>query len=71
MKTEEDHLISPDSTAELRAAIDKAAKGIRDLEEARRAADETDRIREENRHRFGRQEIGVDIIREFRGPLPE
>jgi hypothetical protein len=39
--------------------------------EARQAAREADRIREQNRCRFGEQAIGASIIREFRGPLPE
>jgi len=30
-----------------------------------------DRIRERNRRLYGQEEIGVSIIREFRGPLPE
>lgn len=45
--------------------------GVRDFEEARRAAAEVDRLREENRRRFGDQPIGVAIIRAFRGPLPD
>lgn len=57
--------------SELRATAERAARGVRDPEEARQAAEETDRIREENRRRFGVQAVGVDIIREFRGPLPE
>lgn len=56
---------------ELQEAAEKAAKGIRDPEEARKAAAEVDCIREENRRRFGEQAIGVEIIREFRGPLPQ
>jgi hypothetical protein len=63
--------IPPEVLAELQAAAERAAKGIRDPEEARKAAAEVDRIREENRRRFGEQAIGVSIIREFRGPLPE
>jgi hypothetical protein len=59
-----------DSITELQEAAEKAAKGI-DPKEARKAADEADRIRERNRRLYGEQEIGVEIIREFRGPLPE
>ncbi len=61
----------PDVTAELQAVAQRAARGVRDLEEARKAAADVDRIREENRRRFGEEAIGVAIIREFRGPLPE
>jgi hypothetical protein len=63
--------ITPDLRAELREAADKASRGVRDPKEARKAAAEVDRLREENRRRFGDQAFGVSIIREFRGPLPE
>jgi hypothetical protein len=43
-----------------------ATSGIRDAEVMRRAFERMDRLREENRRRFGVQDIGVDIIREFR-----
>ncbi len=59
-----------DSITELQEAAEKAAKGL-DSKEARKAADEADRIRERNRRLYGEQELGVEIIREFRGPLPE
>jgi hypothetical protein len=55
---------------ELTAAVERAAQGM-DRTEARKAADEVDRIRERNRRLYGQEEIGVSIIREFRGPLPE
>lgn len=63
--------ISPECMAALQETAERAAKGSRDPEEARQAAEETDRLREVNRRRFGVQAVGVDIIREFRGPLPE
>jgi hypothetical protein len=63
--------ISPELMAELREAANKAARGIREPEGARQAAQEVDRIRERNRRQFGDQAVGVSIIREFRGPLPE
>lgn len=59
-----------DLLAEFQDAADKAKKGI-NAEEARQAAREVDRIREQNRHIFGDEPIGVPIIREFRGPFPE
>jgi hypothetical protein len=70
MKTIDSILIPPDM-GDMQEAADKAAKGIRDPEEARKAAATVDRIREENRRRFGDQPIGVEIIRAFRGPLSE
>jgi hypothetical protein len=70
MATPQQNSILADVTAELQQAAEKAAAGERDLEAARKAAAETDRIREDNRRRFGEQAIGVAIIREFRGPLP-
>lgn len=63
--------IGPELLADLQEAARRAAQGLRDPEEARKAAKEADRLREENRRRFGQQPIGVSIIREFRGPLPE
>ncbi len=63
--------LPPELLAELQEAADNAARGIRDPEAAREAAAEVDRIREENCRRFGAQAVGVSIIRELRGPLPE
>jgi hypothetical protein len=51
---------------ELQEAAEKAAKGIRDPEGARKACERMDRMREKNRQLFGDQDIGVDIIREMR-----
>lgn len=62
--------MNPQTTTELKELAEHATRGL-DREEARKAALETDRLREENRHRFGDDAIGVAIIREFRGPLPE
>jgi hypothetical protein len=58
--------ITAEQMAELQAAADKAAKGIRDPEEMKRAAAEMDRISEEIRKRHGVLNIGVSAIREFR-----
>jgi hypothetical protein len=61
----------PAQTAELQLAAEHASCGIRDLDKARQAAKDVDAIREANRRNFGEDPIGVAIIREFRGPLPE
>jgi hypothetical protein len=52
--------------AELEEAARRAASGIRDPEAMRRACERMDRIREENRKKFGEEDIGVEIIRELR-----
>ena len=58
--------IPPDVMAELQAAADRLARGERDLEAAKQSALRMDRMREENRRRYGVQNIGVDIIRQLR-----
>ena len=52
--------------AEMKAAVERAAKGIRDPDEMRRACEDMDRIREEIRKREGILDIGVAAIRELR-----
>lgn len=52
--------------AELQAAADRLTRGERDPEAAKQSALRMDRMREENRRRFGVQDIGVDIIRQMR-----
>ncbi len=59
-------LIPPDIMAELQEAALRASRGERDPEEARRACEEMDRIREEIRQRHGILDIGVPAIRELR-----
>jgi hypothetical protein len=59
-------IIPPDLMAELRQAAERAAKGVRDPEAMRQAAERMDRLREENRKRFGVQDVGVQIIRQAR-----
>jgi hypothetical protein len=54
----------------IQEAAERAAKGL-DHEKARRSAAMVDQLREQSRRLFGSAEIGVSIIREFRGPLPE
>jgi hypothetical protein len=50
----------------LQEAIDRAVKGIRDPEAARKACEEMDRAREGMRLRFGERNLAVDLIRESR-----
>ena len=52
--------------AELRAATERAAKGVRDPEVMRRACERMDRMREELRRRAGDVDIAVELIREVR-----
>ena len=53
------------TTARMQATAQKAAKGVRDLEDMRLAAKEMDRIREEIRQRDGLVDIAVPLIREL------
>jgi hypothetical protein len=71
METKEASLIPPELMTELQEAADKAAKGIRDPEEARKACEEMDRISEEIRQRHGVLDIGVPAIRELRDGFDE
>ena len=59
-------LFSPELLAELREAAARAANGVRDHDAIRLACEHMDRIREENRKKFGEADIGVQIIRELR-----
>ena len=52
--------------AELQAAADRAAKGIRDPEGMRRACARMDRMREETYRKHGLLDIGVPAIRALR-----
>jgi len=52
--------------AQLQAAVDKAARGIRDPDEMHRACEDMDRIREGIRKREGILDIGVPAIRQLR-----
>jgi hypothetical protein len=58
--------IPPDLAAEFREALDDLAKGIRRPEKVRAACERMDRLREENRKRFGEQNIAVELIRQTR-----
>jgi hypothetical protein len=52
--------------ASMQEAAEKAAKGIRNRDDMRKAAEEMDKIREEIRRREGILDIGVPSIRELR-----
>jgi hypothetical protein len=64
--TEPNSVISPQIMAELQAAADRAAKGIRDPEVMLKACERMDRLREEIRRQHGTLDIGVPAIREQR-----
>ena len=66
MTITEPHDLSPETLAELREAAERAAKGVRDPKAMRKACERMDRIREENRKKFGDADIGVEIIRALR-----
>jgi len=58
--------IPPDVVAEFQQAVDDLLKGIRRPEKMRAACERMDRMREENRKRFGEQNIAVELIRQTR-----
>ena len=51
---------------ELQQTLADIAKGVRDPEKMKAAAERMDRVRERNRRLSGESDIGVDIIREMR-----
>ena len=55
-----------EAMARMQEAADKAAKGVRDPEAMRKAAEDMDRISEEIRKRHGLLDIAVPYIRELR-----
>jgi hypothetical protein len=57
--------------AEFDEAVRRAMSGQRDPEAMAKGCERMDRLREEIRRRHGVQDIGVDLIRELRGELPE
>jgi hypothetical protein len=61
-----DQPIPADLMSELRAATERAARGIRDPEVMRRACERMDRMREELRRRAGDLDVAIDLIREGR-----
>jgi hypothetical protein len=63
---ERNNLIPPHVMAELQAATDRAAKGVRDPEIMAKACERMDPLREEIRRQHGILDIGVPAIRELR-----
>jgi hypothetical protein len=67
MATTESHpMIPPQVMAELQAAADRGAKGVRDPAIMLKACERMDRLREEIHRQHGTLEIGVPAIRELR-----
>ena len=63
--------LPPDLAADAQAVIDSITSGTPlDPEVARRIRERSDRLREEALRAHGVQDIGVDLIRELRGELP-
>jgi hypothetical protein len=58
--------ISEEVKAQLRQTLDDLVKGIRRPDKMKAACERMDRMHEENRKRFGEQNIAVDLIRETR-----
>lgn len=69
MKTVQADLIPAKLLAELRAAADRVAKGVRDPVAMKKAARAMDRMREETRKQVGMVDVAVDLIRETRDDL--
>jgi hypothetical protein len=67
MKTTETAVgIPPELRDELQQTLADIAKGIRDPEKMKAAAERMDRMRERNRQIVGEGDVGVEIIREMR-----
>jgi hypothetical protein len=64
--TEPNSLIPPQIMAELQAAADRAARGLRDPEIMAKACERMDQLREEIRQKHGILDLGVPAIRELR-----
>jgi len=64
--TEKASVIPAALQADIRVALDKLARGIRDPEAARKACERMDRMREENKLLLGELSSAVEIIREIR-----
>ncbi len=65
-ETETESVFTPEVMAELQRLADDAARGIRDPERMRRAAERMDRMREETYRKHGLLDIGLPAIRELR-----
>ena len=58
--------IPPEILAKMQERAERAARGRRDPEDARRACERMDRMREELRQRVGETDIAVALVREAR-----
>jgi hypothetical protein len=58
--------IPEDVKAQLRQTLDDLVKGSRRPDKMKAACERMDQMREENRKRFGEQNIAVELIRETR-----
>ncbi|HEV3166979.1 MAG TPA: hypothetical protein VGZ22_23420 [Isosphaeraceae bacterium] len=58
--------IPPEVMAELQERADRAAKGVRDPEIMRKAAERMDKMREDLRQKVGNVDLAVPLIREAR-----
>ena len=65
-KDVEMQVIPEELLAEMRERALRAARGIRDEEDVRKACERMDRMREELRERIGETDIAVELIREAR-----
>ena len=63
---ETNSIIDAETMAELEEAACKAAAGVRDPEEMRKACEHMDQLREEIYRKHGLLNIGVPAIRELR-----
>jgi hypothetical protein len=66
MKTTPTSPFAPERMAEMQDAADKAAKGVRELDAARKACEDMGFLREEIGKRHGLLDIGTPAIRELR-----
>lgn len=61
-----DASISAAAMAAFQAAADRAARGVRDPEAAKKACDRMDRRREDLRRNIGTLNVAIDLIRSGR-----
>jgi hypothetical protein len=67
MPTEvETHVIPEELLIEMRERALRAARGIRDEDDVRKACERMDRMREELRERIGETQLAVELVREAR-----
>jgi len=64
--TETTSNVPPEFAAAFQEALDDLAKGIRRPEKMQAACERMDRLREENRQRFGEQDLALQLVRQTR-----